>query len=161
MADRNGMVQMKASKFFTRNSPTTGQILHGDDRKEADNAARYPYVSPGDAEFLEKEGLAKPYSGSISEDGDAADDGTGLTVDERSGVMVEENIDAENSVDATTGLSTRDTTAFPQSPEAMAGAGGTGREFTATDKTSGPASEPDAPASGGESKASGSRSKSK
>jgi hypothetical protein len=140
------MVQMKATGFFTRNSPTTAAILHGDDRKEADVAARFPLVSEDDAAFLEAQGLAKPYTGTVP--AETGSDGTGMTIDERAGVMVEHYAEDEDSVEAPTGLDTRNTTAFENPLERIAGAVG-GRSLTATDKTGAPVGEEEAPAGGG------------
>jgi hypothetical protein len=61
----DALVQMKATTFFTRNSPTTGAILHGDPRTNADVIARFPRVTEADAAYLEEEGLAEPYDGSL------------------------------------------------------------------------------------------------
>ena len=155
-ADRHGKVQLKATQFFTRNSPTTGAILHGDDRKEADAAAQYPYVSPEDAEYLISEGLAKEYSGDVPLNDDEA---RAMTVDERSGEYVEHHNDAENSVEQTTGLSTRQTTAFERPIEQLAGSGGANRAvLEGDDGGTAPASEEDAPATGRRSGGSRSRS---
>lgn len=141
MADK---VQMKAKAFGTR-SGARG-IIHTDDRKGADLMARYPLVSESDAVMLEREGLAERYDGKVPsahEDDEAA--AGSMTVDERAGVMVEDQVDAENSVDLTTGLSTRQTTAFPDTPEDMAAAGA--REIVADDGRGTPADDT-APASG-------------
>jgi hypothetical protein len=142
MADRFGNVQMKALRLFTVNSPTTAVILHGDDREEADVAARYPYVSASDAVFLEKEGYAEPYDGKLPD----ADD-SGETVGDRAARLTEESAEAENSVEATTGLATRSSTAFERPVEELAGQGGA-RTMNVADATAAPASEEEAPASG-------------
>ncbi len=139
------MIQMIALSMFTVNSTVNGAILHGDDREGADAAARYPLVSEADAARLEKDGLAKPYDGKLP--GDSSNDGAGLTVDERSGVMVEGVNDAESSVEATTGLATRMTTAFEAPLENLAGAGGAERAvLTADDGKGEVAAEEEAPA---------------
>ena len=160
MADRNGMVQMKATQFFTVNSPTTAQVLHGDDREEADVAARFPYVSEKDAAFLEEQGLAKPYDGKVPTD-NGAGDGSGYTIDERAGVMTEDHNDAEESVERTTGLATRASTVYERPVEELAGAGGAQQAMiTATDTTSGPAAEDEAPASGRDGQGTSAKAKS-
>jgi hypothetical protein len=149
------MVRMKANRLFTVNSPFNGAILHGDDRKEADALARYPDVSERDAQFLENhpDKLASRYDGKIDDDDGEAGD---VSIGERAGNMVEANADAEASVDATTGLSTRDTTAFAQPIEEMAGAQ-SARTIVAEDSTTAaPADE--APASGSETTRTASRS---
>ena len=143
----DGLVQMKATATYTRNSPKTGAILHGDNREKADIAARYPRVSEGDAAFLEREKLAERYDGKVPTG--EGDDGTGLTVDERSGVMTEANADAEDSVDQPTALATRDSTVFEAPIEELAGSGGADRAvLTATSAGTAPASD-EAPAGGG------------
>lgn len=155
-ADRYGKVQLKATTFFTRNSPTTGAILHGDDRKEADAAAQFPYVSVDDAEYLVSENLAKEYSGEVPlNDAEAR----AMTVDERAGEYVEHHNDAENSVEQTTGLSTRQTTAFERPIEQLAGSSGANMAvLNGDDAGTAPAAEEDAPASGRRSGGSRSRS---
>lgn len=145
-ADRHGMVQMKAKGTWTINSPTNSAIIHGDDRKGADPLAQYPYVTPADAEHLESRGLAEVYEGSVP-----SGEGSGEeTVDERAGRAVEENADAENSVEDTTGLSTRDTTAHSQPVHELAGSSA-GRALNVASK-GGDAGSDEAP-SGGKAKA--------
>lgn len=118
------LVQLKATTFYTRNSPTTGAILHGDPRDEADEIARFPQATEEDADYLEGEHLAERFDGSVPRgrrSGDAE-----LDIHERGAAQVEENIEAENSVDQTTGLSTRDTTAFDKPIDQLAGRSGSG-----------------------------------
>lgn len=140
------LVQMMALTFFTVNSTVNGAILHGDDRENADVQARYPQVSEEDAKRLEREGLAKRHDGKVPDSN--SDDGTGLSLGERAGVMMENVTDADNSVDAPTGMDTRMTTTFERPIEELAGAGGADRSvLTATDASEAPAAEDDAPAS--------------
>lgn len=140
------MVQMKALLLYTVNSFVNGAILHGDDREGADVKARFPLVSEEDAQRLEREKLAERYEGKVPDEN--ADDGTGLTLGERAGVMMENVTDADNSVEAPTGMDTRMTTTFERPLEELAGAGGAERSvLTATDATEAPAAEDDAPAS--------------
>lgn len=156
----NGLVLMQALQFFTVNSPTNGAILHGDDREEADPIARYPEVSEKDAAFLEARGLAKPYNGRV-QGGRPTEDGSGMTVDERSGFMTETNADAEDSTERTTGLATRDTTTFEKPIEELAGSGGANQpRMIADDGRSGPAAEDEAPAGGKAAAKSGGKAKS-
>lgn len=136
------MVQMMALSMAT--IAGSRGILHTDDRKEADLAARYPLVSEEDAALLERNKFAKRYDGTVpTEDGEGD-----LTVDEYAERETEDSSDAENSVDATTGLATRSTTAFEAPVDALA-TGDTGRSITADDGRSAPASPDDAPAGGG------------
>lgn len=144
MARDDGMVQMKAQGMFTRNSPTTGAILHGDDREQADKRAQFPLVSAADAQFLEDEGLAKPHSGSI----DLSDDVVGMTIDERAGEFSQHYAEADAStVNGSTGLDTRQTTTFERPLEQISAAGGANREVLRAASAGGDvAAEEDAPA---------------
>lgn len=142
----NAMVQMKASTFFTRNSPANGVVLHGDDREKADIAARFPLVTEKDADYLEREGLAERYDGRLPKDASGGD-GTGLTIDERAGVFTEHHAEAEDSVEDTTGLATRQSTVFERPIEELAGSGGANRDvITVSSSRTGLVEEPDAPA---------------
>lgn len=139
-------VQMKALKFGT----VSGErgILHTDDRKEADQAAQYPLVSEADAQRLERDGLAERFDGQVpTAEGDADGDGD-VNTDEYSLRETENVAEAEDSVEVTTGLATRATTAFEAEPEALA-TGDTGRSITVEDSSTAPASPDDAPAGGG------------
>lgn len=148
--DRHGMVQMKAKTFGTTNSPTSGQVLHVDSRSQADVNARYPYVSPADAEHLKGLGWAEEYDGRVP-----SADGADETIGEFAARNVEEHNDGEESVDPTTGLSTRSTTAFERAPHELAGAGGGGRTMVLGDiGGAGPGSD-EAPAGGGRPRGNG------
>lgn len=137
------MVQMMALAMGTI-SGARG-ILHTDERKGADLAARYPLVSEEDAVLLEGRKLAKRYDGSVPS---ADDEDEGLDVDSYAERETKDVNEAENSVDQTTGLATRATTAFERPPEQLV-AGASGRTLTAEDNRSAPASPDDAPAGGG------------
>lgn len=146
MADRNALEQMKAKQFFTRNSPKTGAILHGDDRDNADVQARFPRVTPEDADFLEREGLAERYDGRVPRA--TSSDGSGMTVGERAGEFAGHHLDADQSVDRSTGLDTRQSTVFEKPIEEMAGEGGHRRVLEAFGGTT-PLKEAEAPTGGG------------
>jgi hypothetical protein len=127
-------VQMAATAFFTRNSPTTGAILHGDDRKEADAIARYPLVSEEDAAYLEREKLAKRHDGRVpAEDEDA--DNPAETIGDRAARVMEDHTEADQSVDQSTGLDTRASTVFEKPVEDLAGASGSGRSMIDAEDT--------------------------
>lgn len=141
---RNALVLMMATTFFTRNSPTTGAILHGDDREEADVKARFPLVSEADADYLESEKLAERYDGKVPEEGVPGSE----TVNERAGRMADEHMEADQSVEQPTGLDTRGSTAFERPVEELAGSAGSSRRMIDTGAEAPSASEEDAPASG-------------
>jgi hypothetical protein len=144
-ADRDGMVQLKAIGFGTINGPT-GNILHADDRDAADKLARYPRVGLADAQRMVDMKLAEPFSGEPPEDdGDVV----GMDVGERAGEYAGHYAKQDDSVDASTGLDTRQSTVFEGPIESLAAAGGAKRAIiTADDGTNTPAVEPVAPARG-------------
>jgi len=124
------LVQMIALTLFTVNSPTTGAILHGDDREQADVRARYPLVSESDAAFLEKNKYAERYDGKVpSEDGTEE-----LSVGEYAARETEGVSEADQSVDQSTALDTRATTAFEAPVETLAGQGGVNTIVVAGDE---------------------------
>jgi hypothetical protein len=152
---RNTMlVQLMATAFFTRNSPTTGAILHGDPRDEADVLARFPQVTEDDADYLEDEGLAKRYDGKLPAEekrgsSRARREAGDETVGQRAARMAEENAEADQSVSQATGLDTRGSTAFERDPSELAGSSGaTAGRMLVENEDGGPASEEEAPASG-------------
>lgn len=143
---RNGLVQMKATEFFTRNSPHNGAILHGDPGEKSDMIARYPQVSEADAVYLEKHKLASRHDGALPKADD--DDEPSETVDERAAREVEEVTDADQSVEAVTGLDTRATTAFEKPVHELASSASQERIVLEPGAGRGESAEDDAPASG-------------
>jgi hypothetical protein len=144
------LVQMKATTFFTRNSPSTGAILHGDPRTNADVIARFPKVSEADAAYLEDEGLAEPFDGSLPK---SRGPGPAETVDERAARLAEEHTEADQSVEVSTGLDTRGSTVFERPVHQLAGkSGGAAPVLKADDNRRSPPSSDDAPPGRGNGK---------
>lgn len=124
-----GMEQADVPMVATaKGTITAGRILHTDP-EGSDPRSKHLMVTETEAQALERNGLAKRAEG--AQDRDAArvayergQRGDTLDVHARGAERVARFADAENSVEATTGLDTRETTAYPRDQTVTGGVQG-------------------------------------